>query len=69
MQYTSRVKEENAMLQTDWGNVSLAIAAMIGMVGWVAYVGQSMTENKPPRFEPKMDEPRLKTFWPGRTRR
>jgi hypothetical protein len=25
-------------------------------------------ENKPPRFEPKMDEPQLKVFWPGRAR-
>ena len=56
------------MLQTDGGNIALAVAALISFLGWAAYVGESLMENKPPRFEPKTDEPQLKVFWPGRAR-
>ena len=66
---TSHVQEENAMLQTDWGNIALAVAALIGTLGWAVFVGESMMETKPPKFEPKMDEPQLKVFWPGRAPR
>jgi hypothetical protein len=56
------------MLQTDWGNIALAIAALGGLVGWAIFMGESMTENKPPRYEPKLEEPQLKVFWPGRAK-
>ncbi len=57
------------MLSTDWGNMALAFSAMAGLFGWATYVGMSITWNKPPRFEPRMDEPQLKVFWPNRARR
>jgi hypothetical protein len=68
MQFTSHMQEEHTMLQTDWGNIALAVAALIGTLGWAVFVGESMMETKPPKFEPKMDEPQLKVFWPGRAR-
>ncbi len=54
------------MVQIDWGNIALAVAALGGFFGWAAYIGESMTENKPPKFEPKMEEPQLRVFWPSR---
>jgi hypothetical protein len=56
------------MVQIDWGNIALAVAALGGFFGWAAYIGESMTENKPPKFEPKMEEPQLKVFWPSRVK-
>jgi len=57
------------MGQIDWGNMSLAVAALFGVVGLGASFGMSMLSTKPPRYEPRMEEPQLKVFWPGRARR
>jgi len=53
----------------DWGNMSLAVAALFGVVGLGAYFGMSVSSMKPPRHEPRMEEPQLRVFWPGRVRR
>lgn len=56
------------MISTDWGNMALAFSALAGFLGWAVYFGMSITGNKPPKFEPRMDEPQLKVFWPSRAR-
>jgi hypothetical protein len=56
------------MIPIDWGNMALAMAALLGMVGLAAVSGLSFLANKPPKHEPRMDEPALKVFRPGRAR-
>jgi len=56
------------MIPIDWGNMALAVAALLGMVGLAAVSGIAFLANKPPKHEPRMDEPALKVFWPGRAR-
>ena len=56
------------MMPLDWGNLALAIAAVLGMVGLAAFSGVSFLANKPPKYEPRMEEPQLRVFWPGRSR-
>jgi len=34
------------MAQTDWGNLSLAISALFGVMGLVAYFGLSLVNDK-----------------------
>jgi hypothetical protein len=54
------------MVPIDWGSMTLAIAALLGVVGSAVLIGVSLVANKPPKHEPKMLEPELRVFWPGR---
>lgn len=54
------------MIQIDWGSLTLAAAALFGVVVSVVVFGMFILANKPPKHEPKTDEPELRVFWPGR---
>jgi hypothetical protein len=53
------------MIQIDWGSLTLAAAALLGVVVSVVVFSVSILANNPPKQEPKMDEPKLRVFWPG----